>query len=251
MLYRIQIAPRAFARPARPVAATRSRARSRSPVRRGPAVGGTPSAVVVAAADFPKIVQPPNRAFTRSSTDVAFVVSAYASVSIAAPTTAARSRLTVSAHAASRRRLLEVKAWTHRARHRRSPPRARRKMSSSLPRAPSSFTRAAARGSSARVRRRHRSIGVLRRPVVVDAAALDARGLARVRRATPRALEGSRVDRARRCAPRRRLARRASRRRASRRRARAPRAARTHRCVDATVRASATSRVSTRENKFL
>ena len=56
------------------------------------------------AADFPKIVQPPNRAFTRSSTDVAFVVSAYASVSIAAPTRAARSKLTVSAHAASRRR---------------------------------------------------------------------------------------------------------------------------------------------------
>ena len=31
VLYRIQIAPRAFARPARPVAATRSRARSRRP----------------------------------------------------------------------------------------------------------------------------------------------------------------------------------------------------------------------------
>jgi hypothetical protein len=54
-----------------------------------------------------------------------------------------------------------------------------------------------------------KTIGVLR--CSSTPAALDARGFARVR-STPRALEGSLVDRARRSVPRRRLARRASRR---------------------------------------
>jgi len=88
----------------------------------------------------------------------------------------------------------------------------------------------------------------LRRPVVVDAAALDARGLARSpsdararglarrSRASVRAASPSR-------APRVATSRVATSRARAARRAHTP-------LDDATVRASATSRVSTRENKI-